>query len=98
MRAHQHLAGVDADPHLERRWPIVSAASAEGLLHAQGGPHGPLGVVLVGDRRAEQGDDGVAHDLVDLAAEAGDVLGQAVEAAVDEVLDLLRVEPLGQRR
>ena len=53
--------------------------------------HGALGVVLVGDRRAEQGDDGVADDLVDPAAEVGDVGGQALEAAVDEVLDLLGV-------
>lgn len=38
------------------------------LLHAQRRPHGPLGVVLVGDRGPEEGDDGVTDDLVDLAA------------------------------
>ena len=65
--------------------------SLERLLHLQRGPHGPLGVVLVGDRRAEQGHDGVADDLVDPAAEAGDVGGQPLEAAVDQVLDLLGV-------
>ena len=54
------------------------------------GPHGALGVVLVGDRGAEQGDDRVADDLVDLPAERRDVRGQPLEAAVDEVLDVLR--------
>ena len=69
----------------------------ERLLHPQGGPDGPLGVVLVGDRRAEQGDDGVADDLVDPAAEGIDVGDEPLEAAVDQVLDLLRVHRLGQR-
>ena len=67
------------------------------LLHPQRGAHGPLGVVLVGDRGTEQGDDRVADDLVDLAAERGDVGHEALEAVVDQVLDLLGVERLGQR-
>ena len=66
-------------------------------LHLERGAHGPLGVVLVGDRGAEQGDDRVADDLVDLAAEGVDVGRQPREAAVDEVLDVLGVAPLGQR-
>ena len=41
----------------------------ERLLHPQRGPDRPLGVVLVGDRGAEQGDDLVADDLVEAAAE-----------------------------
>ncbi len=61
------------------------------LLHGQRGPHGPLGVVLVGDRSAEEGDDGVADDLVDHPAEGGDVGRQPLEAAVDQALDLLGV-------
>ena len=72
--------------------------SAERLLHAQRGPHGPLGVVLVGDRRTEQGDDGVADDLVDPAAEGVDVGHEPLEAVVDQVLHLLGVAGLGQRR
>ena len=72
--------------------------SGERLLHPQRGAHGPLGVVLVGDRRAEQGDDGVADDLVDLPAEGVDVGDEPLEAAVDEVLHLLGIAGLGQRR
>ena len=53
------------------------------LLHPQPGAHGPLGVVLVGDRRAEQGDDGVAEQLVDAAAEQLDVGDQPLEAGLD---------------
>ena len=68
------------------------------LLHPQRGPHRPLGVVLVGDGRAEQGHDGVADDLVDPPAEGHDVGDEPLEAPVDQVLHLLRVERLGHRR
>ena len=98
QRAHEHLAGVDPDAHLHRR--CVAAGGGEQrqrLLHPQRRPHGPLGVVLVGDRGAEQRDDGVAEQLVDLAAEGLDVGHEPLEAAVDQALDPLRVEVLGQR-
>ena len=76
-----------------------SSRSADPLgdrsLHPQRCSHGALGVVLVGDRRAEQGDDGVAEDLVDPPAEAGHVVDEALEEPVDERLDLLRIHPLG---
>ena len=98
QRADQHLAGVDADAHLDRRTPTSAPVGGQRLLHAQRGPHRPLGVVLVGDRRAEQGDDGVADDLVDLAAERGDVADEPLEAAVDQVLDLLGIGRLAERR
>ena len=71
--------------------PDAGGCSRDRLLHAQRGAHRPLGVVLVGHRRAEQGDDGVADDLVDPPAEGGDVVHQPLEAAVDEVLHLLGV-------
>ncbi len=94
--ADEHLAGVDPDAHAHR------GADAGGLaldraLHLEGGPHGPLGVVLVGQRCAEQRHHGVADDLVDPATVGGDVVGQQVEASVDEVLDLLGIGRLGQR-
>ena len=43
------------------------------LLHPQRGAHRPFGVVLVGDRGAEERDDLVADDLVEPASEGGDV-------------------------
>ena len=68
------------------------------VLHPQRGAHGPLGVVLVGDRRAEQGDDGVAEQLVDAAAEQLDVGHEALEARLHQALHPLGVEVLGERR
>ena len=41
----------------------------ERRLHPQRGADRPFGVVLVGDRSAEQGEDPVTEDLVDPAAE-----------------------------
>ncbi len=52
----------------------------------------------MGHGRAEEGDDGVTDDLVDHAAEGHHVGDQALEAAVHQVLDRLRVAALGQRR
>ncbi len=92
----QHLAGVDPDPHLDLD---VEAGGdlGQGGLHPQGRPDRPLGVVLVGRGGPEQGDDGVADDLVDSAPEGVDVLHEVLEAPVDQVLHLLRVTGLGQR-
>ena len=99
QRADEHLAGVDPDAHLDRRLDAgVLDEAAQRLLHPQPGPHGPLGVVLVGDGRAEQGDDGVAEQLVDAPAEQLDVGDQPLEAGLDEALDVLRVAVLGERR
>ena len=96
-RADQHLAGVhpDAEVHVHLE---LGPHLREALLHAQRGPDGPLGVVLVGDRRAEQRDQRVADHLVDLAAEGRDLDREPLEAAVDEVLDVLGVRGLRQRR
>ena len=91
------LSRVDPDAQMgvDR---LVVAEPGQGLLHAQRRPDGPFRIVFVGHRRAEQGDHGVAHDLVDPAAERGDVVAQLGEALVDERLDLLGIGRLGERR
>ena len=89
-RADEHLAAVHADAHLHRDLDLGGDALHR-LLHAERGAHGPLGVVLVGDRRAEQGDDLVADDLVEPAAEGGDVGDEPLEAVVDQTFDLLGI-------
>ena len=71
--------------------PSSGASAGERLLHPQRGPHRPLGVVLVRDRRAELGDDLVADDLVEPAAEGGDVGDEPLEAVVDQAFHLLGV-------
>ena len=57
---------------------------------------GPLGVVLVGDGRAEERHDAVAGVLVDRALEAVDAVGQDLEEAVEDPVPLLGVDLLGQ--
>ncbi len=75
----------------------LAGDGGDGLLHPKAGTDRSLGVVLVGHRSAEQGDDAIADHLVDPAAERLDVLGQAIEAAVDQGLDLFGIHPLRQR-
>ena len=72
------------------RAPDVPTKCGQRLLHPQRGAHRTLGVVLVGDGRAEQREDAVTEELVDPAAERRDVVDQALEARVDEPLHLLR--------
>ncbi len=70
----------------------------ERLVHLQGGTDRPVGIVLVRDRRAEEGQDGVAEDLVDGPPERLDVDDQPLERGVDQPFEALRVEMLRQRR
>ena len=60
------------------------------------GTHGSLGVVLVSDGGAEQGDDAVAEQLVDAPTELLDVGDEPLEARFDQALDLLGVAVLGK--
>ena len=75
-----------------------AVCSRDRLLHAERGAHRPFGVVFVRDRRTEEGEDRVADDLVDLPAERRDICHEALEAVVDQVLQLLGVHRLGQTR
>jgi hypothetical protein len=65
-------------------------------VELEGGAHRALGVVLVGDRGAEERQHGVADDLVDPSTERLDVLHQPLEAPVDQPLDLLGIAMLRQ--
>ena len=88
---HGGLAGQDPGPQLERLVARLPPEVADGVDELEGGPHGPLGVVLLGDRRAPDGHDGVADELLDRAAVALDDLAAQVEVAGQELADLLRV-------
>ena len=64
VEAHQRLAGVDADADLDG----LAADARQGVDlvdQAQAGAHGALGVVLVQGGHAEDGDHGVADELLD---------------------------------
>ena len=58
---------------------------------SQGGIAGADRVVLVGDRRAEQGHDAVAHDLVDGALVAVDGLHHPLEDRIEQLARLFGV-------
>ena len=62
--AHERLAGVHGEPH-------VDGILFDGpLADRQRGTHGALGIVLVDARRSEDGDYGIADELLDGASMA----------------------------
>ena len=75
--------GVRA-PNLARHTARQSAASERGIARADR-------VVLVSDRRAEQGHDPVAHDLVDRAFVVVDGLHHALQDRIEELARLLGI-------
>ena len=93
-------AGVDGDVQghrlAEPRRPFVAQRCAAGQ-HVERGVERPLRIVLVSDRRAEDGEDGIAHELLDEAVVAGDRLGERLEQRVLERAHLLGIEALGER-
>ncbi len=61
------------------------------FLHPERGVARPHGVVLVGERRAEQRHDAVAHHLVDGALVAVDGLHHVLEHGIEELARLLGI-------
>jgi hypothetical protein len=65
---HHHLPRVDPHANLHRnalRTPRLLAIAPNCLLHRERGIAGLYRMILVGERRPEQGHDAVAHHLVD---------------------------------
>ena len=71
---------------------------AHGVDQVQRRAHGPLGVVLVGGRRAPHGHHGVADELLHGPAVPADDLRGHLEVAVQRRPDVLRVARFGERR
>jgi hypothetical protein len=93
-RAHDNLARVDAhaDPDDDPFGALeLFCVAAHRRLHAERGIAGARGMVLVGDRRAEEGHDPVAHDLVHQAFVAVDRLQHALENGIEQASRLLGV-------
>jgi hypothetical protein len=92
--AHHYLARVqthaDLDLDAMRVAHLLGVSSHRGL-HVVGRVAGPDRVILVGQRRPEQGHDAVAHDLVDRALVAMDGLHHAFEDGVEEVAGLFGI-------
>ena len=94
MVADDHLAGVE--PHADLDGHSLRAEDrlrmlCDGLLHPECRVASPHGVVLVGERRAEEGHDAVAHHLVDGAFVAVDGLHHSLEHRVEELARLLGI-------
>ena len=75
-----------------------SALLADPVADRERRADGALGVVLVRDRRAEDGHHRVADELLDRAAEALELGAQARVVGPQERPDVLWVELLGARR
>jgi hypothetical protein len=98
-RADDDLAGVepDADGEGEPSLPGQFVGVAGELLpEMEGGEAGPPGVILVGDRGAEERHDAVAGELVHRSLEPVDAVAEDLEVALHEPAPVLGVQALGQ--
>ena len=73
-----------------------SASAAELARQVQGGRAGALGVVLVGDRGAEERHDAVAGVLVDGPLVAVDAAREDPEQAIEQAMPFLGIDALGE--
>ena len=93
-RANEHIAGVQANSNGN----IGSADRANIVLYVQGRVGGAHRVVLVRDRRTEQGHDAVALHSVDGTFVAADRIDHRIERRTQPQLRFFRVEILDQIR
>ena len=92
----QTTISPELSPTLDRhRHPMrplnLVCISRDGLLHSERRITSAHGMILVGDRRAEEGHNSVAHNPVHGAFVAVDCLDHAFEHRVEELLRILRV-------
>src|SRR5215468_7598670 len=93
-RSDDGLARVNADPDLDghaARPAEVLRELSDRLLHFKSGIARPHRMVLVGDGRAEERHDAVAHDLVHRALEAVDRLHHSLEHGIEDLPRLLGI-------
>jgi hypothetical protein len=91
LAAHDHLAGVHADPRFE-------AMGCHRVAHLRGSACGTECVVLVRNRDAEDRHDGVAHELLDRPAMALDDRAQVLEVAAHPRAERLGIGRLAEAR
>ena len=71
----------------------AASSSPHRLPDGQGRAHGPLRIVLVGDRGAEEGDGGVADELLHRSAEALELGAHPGVVRGEHAANLLGIEP-----
>ena len=98
VEGDERLAGCDpnADVELERVVPLVERCDR--VADRERGAHSALRVVLVRGRRAVDGDDGVADELLDRPAVSLELSAERLVVPAQHRADVLRVELLGARR
>ena len=98
---HDDRSGRRSDPDAEALGTPTAAYLAGILLHlgddAQRAENRSLGVVLPRGRRAEEGENAVAREILDVAAERLDLADDPRHRLADDELHVLGVEPLCER-
>ena len=77
---------------------LLAVRADHRLAHGERRAHGALGVVAVGDRRAEDAHHRVADELLDDAAERLDLVANALVVRREDRAHVLGVELFGPRR
>jgi hypothetical protein len=98
--ADDHGARVEPHAHLELDASLgaqVVAVRGERPLEAEGRVDRAQRVVLMGDGRAEQRHEPVAEELIDGTLVAVNLAEHQLEGTVHESVDVLGIEPFGQR-
>ena len=99
IAAHDHLAGIESHAHGETQLPGAAQLLREAsqlLADVERRVAGPLRVVLVRDRRAEEGHHAIARELVDRSLEAMDAVGEDAEEPVEHAVPLLGADARGE--
>ena len=92
---HHHETRIQPQAHAKRDPPGAlefGAVALQDALHAQGRMHGPLGMVLMGNRGAEERHDAVAQELVDRPFVAVHLTQHQLKGPVHELVDVFGVE------
>jgi len=76
-----------------RRAAHALRKGAHCVADVQGGEAGPLGMIFMRYRRAEQRHDAIAGELVDRALEPVNAVGNDLEEVLDDTKPLLGIEP-----
>ena len=96
--ADDHLTGVDPDVQPRKGRVVFDPETMPMANEGKAGPDGPLGIVLVGDRRSEDGHEPVAHDLRDGPPVFLDDQPEAGHPRPDRAEYLLRIHRRGECR
>ena len=96
----EHVAVIDADPHADL-WPPLTDPALVQLrdrpLHGDRRAHRAVGIIGMRDRRAPEGHDRVADELVERAAVLEDHLHHLGEVLAQELGDGVRPHRFGHR-